>query len=397
MAEETQTLILDIQFDSAQAVKESTDLKNKIIELRKANKELIDSEGKVTEAYIKNEVEIKALTKELNSNQAQLVKQTQANNAAAGSNDKLRATLSVLTAQYNALSKEERDNSVAGQVLGKAIKGISDELKASEGAVGDFRRNVGDYEGAANRASNSLQGMKERLAELTKVVQTADVGSQQFKDAQNEAGKLGLQIGQLEGKLDEFGNKEPKNPAKKSFEDTVAAAGAAASSIQLATLLTEDNSSANEALNKSVRALAIGQQIANIVKEKGALLDSAMAVSAGAAATAQVAYSAAVGTSTGLLKLFRLALIGTGIGAIIVALGLLIANFDAVSNAVKDFLGLSSEQERASEALKKAHQTQANQLGLLISLEERLCGFRLPFCFRLFVPVMPLLQRLSVL
>jgi hypothetical protein len=40
------------------------------------------------------------------------------------------------------------------------------------------------------------------------------------------------------------------------------------------------------------------------------------------------AYSAAVGTSTGALKLFRLALIATGIGAIIVAVGLLIANFD---------------------------------------------------------------------
>lgn len=374
MAEETQTLILDIQFDSAQAVKEATDLKNRIADLRKENKALIESEGQVTDAYTKNEIEIKALTKELNSHQAALVKQSQANNSAKGSNDQLRATLSVLTAQYNALSKEERDNSVAGQVLGKTIKNISDELKASEGAVGDFRRNVGDYEGAANRASNSLEAMKARLQELNKTVQTSDVGSKQFKDAQDEAGKLGLQIGQLEGKLDEFGNKEPKNPAKKSFEDTVAAAGAAGSAIQLTTLLTEDNSQANEALNKSVRALAIGQQIANIVKEKGALIDSASALSTGAAATAQVAYSAAVGTSTGLLKLFRLALIGTGIGAIIVALGFLIANFEAVSNAVKDFLGLSSEQERASEALKKSYQKQSDQLGLLISLEERRIG-----------------------
>lgn len=374
MADETQTLILDIQFDSAQAVKEATDLKNRIADLRKENKALIESEGQVTEAYTKNEIEIKALTKELNAHQSALVKQSQVNNSAKGSNDQLRATLSVLTAQYNALSKEERDNSVAGQVLGKTIKNISDELKNSEGAVGDFRRNVGDYEGAANRASNSLQGMKERLAELTKVVQTSEVGSKQFKDAQDEAGKLGLQIGQLEGKLDEFGNKEPKNPAKKSFEDTVAAAGAAGSAIQLTTLLTEDNSQANEALNKSVRALAIGQQIANIVKEKGAIIDSASAASTGLAAGAQVAYAAAVGTSTGLLKLFRLALIGTGIGAIIVALGLLIANFDAVSNAVKDFLGLSSEQERASEALKKAYKSQSDQLGLLISLEERRIG-----------------------
>ena len=53
-----------------------------------------------------------------------------------------------------------------------------------------------------------------------------------------------------------------------------------------------------------------------------------------AAAVAQKAYALAVGTSTGGMKLFRLALISTGIGAIVVGLGLLIANFDKVSKFV---------------------------------------------------------------
>lgn len=371
MAETTETLILDIQFDSAQAIKEATDLKNKIAELKVENKALLESEGKVTDAYVKNEIQIKALSKELNANQQTLVKSVQVNKEAEGSNNKLRATLSVLTAQYNALSKEERDNSVAGQVLSKSIKNISDELKSTEGAVGDFRRNVGDYEGAANRASNSLQGMKERLAELNKVVQTSEVGSKQFKDAQDEAGKLGLAIGQVEGKLDEFGNKEPKNPAKKSFDDTVQAAGAAASAVQLSSLIFDENSAAAESLAKSVKALAIGQQVANIVKEKGAIIDTVAAASTGLAAGATTAYTVAVGTSTGALKAFRLALAATGIGAIIVGLGLLIANFDAVSGAVKKFLGLATDEELASEKLKEAYKGEADQLGFLLSLTER--------------------------
>jgi hypothetical protein len=45
-------------------------------------------------------------------------------------------------------------------------------------------------------------------------------------------------------------------------------------------------------------------------------------------------YSAVVGASTGALKLFRIALISTGIGAIIVAVGLLIANFDKLQGYV---------------------------------------------------------------
>ena len=54
-----------------------------------------------------------------------------------------------------------------------------------------------------------------------------------------------------------------------------------------------------------------------------------------AMAAAQKGYALAVGTSTGMMKLFRLALISTGIGAIIVGLGLLIANFDKVTAFVK--------------------------------------------------------------
>jgi hypothetical protein len=46
-------------------------------------------------------------------------------------------------------------------------------------------------------------------------------------------------------------------------------------------------------------------------------------------------YNAVVGTSTGVMKAFRVALASTGIGLIVVALGLLISNFDKVIEVVK--------------------------------------------------------------
>lgn len=79
-------------------------------------------------------------------------------------------------------------------------------------------------------------------------------------------------------------------------------------------------------------------------------------------------YTTVVGASTGAMKIFRLALVGTGIGAIVVGLGLLIANFDKVKQVVfnlvpgladvadfiggiiekiTDFVGVTSESERA--------------------------------------------------
>lgn len=76
----------------------------------------------------------------------------------------------------------------------------------------------------------------------------------------------------------------------------------------------------------------------------------------------QTAFSTIMGTSTGLLKVFRIALISTGIGALVVGLGMLIANFekiigvfDPVIQGLKDFgdwIGLTSfaEEERNEKA-----------------------------------------------
>jgi chemotaxis protein histidine kinase CheA len=68
----------------------------------------------------------------------------------------------------------------------------------------------------------------------------------------------------------------------------------------------------------------------------------------------QKAYAFVMGTSTGAMKVFKLALIGTGIGALVVGIGLLIANFDKVKEvvfkfipglqAVADFIGMIVEK-----------------------------------------------------
>jgi len=67
---------------------------------------------------------------------------------------------------------------------------------------------------------------------------------------------------------------------------------------------------------------------------QGTVATSAQTTAIGAQTGATVASTVATSASTGALKLFRLALISTGIGAIVVALGLLIANFDTISKYV---------------------------------------------------------------
>ena len=92
----------------------------------------------------------------------------------------------------------------------------------------------------------------------------------------------------------------------------------------------------------------------------------------------QGVYTTVVGTSTGAMKAFRIALASTGIGLIVIGLGLLIANFDKVKKAVlafipglaivgeiftklvqtvTDFVGVTSDASRELDRLGKQAET----------------------------------------
>ena len=95
-------------------------------------------------------------------------------------------------------------------------------------------------------------------------------------------------------------------------------------------LFGDENQALTQSLLKVQSALAIQQGVQGLTE---AYKESSIATKL--AGAWQYVYTTAVGTSTGAMKLFRLALIGTGIGAIVVALGLLIANFSKVTAFVK--------------------------------------------------------------
>ena len=351
MAEETEVIILDIQFDSEQATKNAVELRKSLADLQKQQKELKTSGKDLSEEFVQNAVEIKRLSQEVRSNEQILLKQSQANKAAEGSNNQLKATLSALTAQYNALSKEERTNTVAGQVLEKSIQNVTNTLKGTEEGIGNFRRQVGGYKQAIEESSNSIAGLRARLKELDDIIQNTDIGSQRFKDASDEAANLRLSIEQATGKVDEFGNREPKNPVKRTFEDALITAGLLGSGFQALSAQFEGNEKAQEKLATAAQGVNVALNLANIIKEKGAIIDTLTLAKTTALTAATGAYSLVVGTSTGALKLFRLALAGTGIGLLVVGIGLLITNFDKVKEAVLRFIpGLAAVADFVSEA-----------------------------------------------
>jgi len=153
-----ETKIIRIEIDQsviANSKKRAIELSDSIAKLRgelKANTRETDD---MNEAYIEQTAQLKALDKEYRQNVEVLKQANTITNTSEGSNNKLRAQLSLLTTQYNGLSKAERENSDVGQRLKSNIKEISDELKKNESAIGDNRRNVGNYK----EAFSSLAGV----------------------------------------------------------------------------------------------------------------------------------------------------------------------------------------------------------------------------------------------
>lgn len=127
----------------------------------------VEENGKFSKEATISKAQFDAQNKAVKQLEGQLLRVTQAqqaNNAilkdlikqgydpATKSVDQNRKVLNALTAEYNRASKEGRDK------LAPTIKQISDELKKQEGAIGDTRRNVGNYREAIAGALGDLKG-----------------------------------------------------------------------------------------------------------------------------------------------------------------------------------------------------------------------------------------------
>ena len=193
-------------------------------------------------------------------------------------------------------------------------------------------------------ARTQLKSLREEMMQLE---QTGQRNTDRFRELQAQAGGLADQIGDTQAQIKAMSSDTRTLDTLLGVGQGLAGAFAVAQGA--AALFGDENEELQKAMLKVQAALAIlngVQAVANVLNK-----DSAVMVNLNA--TAQRAYAAAVGTSTGALKAFRLALAATGIGLAVVAVGMLAANFDKLSAAVKGFLGIEDKQtsEEAMEAL----------------------------------------------
>jgi hypothetical protein len=145
---ETILITVDIAANNARLVEltkqlnENRDAQKALAEAGKAGRVSADE---LAAGQVRLKQQAAALTGEVRTLTKANADQQKATDAARGSIAQLRAELALGTAAYNSLSASERDSTEAGQKLQAGNRALSDQLKTLEKAVGDTRRNVGNY------------------------------------------------------------------------------------------------------------------------------------------------------------------------------------------------------------------------------------------------------------
>ena len=174
MAQDTIDKIINIQFRYSDLIKgweaASTAIDTAKAKLQKF-KEAGDSEGVAKQAQIIKALrtEMSAYTREIQANIREEVKLN-------GSVENLRAGIQKLTAQYNKLSREERNNAKIGGELSAKIREMQTELNEANASLLNFRDNVGNYASAAK----GFTPLAFQVQQLAREFPSLTMSAQQF-------------------------------------------------------------------------------------------------------------------------------------------------------------------------------------------------------------------------
>lgn len=177
--------ILRVQLDEGKTEEQLRKLVLDIEATRKAQAALTAERkaGTVSdEEFAKRTVDLQTKLKGQQQEQTALTKNLDAYRTAmgkaTGSVDQLKAQSALLTAEYNALSQEQRENTEAGRELAAQLEATNKALLEAGQRVGDNRRNVGNYSATlrdAIKESGFFGGITSKVTEAQETFSKAQV------------------------------------------------------------------------------------------------------------------------------------------------------------------------------------------------------------------------------
>ena len=252
----------------------------------------------------------------------------------------------------------------------KAPKELADEfnrlfgeVKNAEESVKRFQRNVGNYASA----TAELKDLTKQLIDLELAGQR---DSAAFREMQKRAAELKDTISDTKAEISNMASDT------KTIDGLVGSFNLLANGFQVAegamALMGESGEEWKETMVKlqAIMAVTSGiQEIQNLLQKESAAMMFLNTVQTKAAAAAQSLYAFATGGATVATKAFRIALLATGIGGIVVLIGSLAGAFDDLSSSVED----ETEKQLASNAaLEKAKKITADYKISITELDVQL-------------------------
>lgn len=189
MADDVTTKILQIQVDYGDAVKQIAEWQAKIDAVRKQQKGLKEDlkEGRISQEEYQRSIQagnlaMSQMKDAMNTVSKAVKNQLKSQAEQEGSLVQLRAEISNLNAEYDRLSRAERE-SAKGDELKDKINRLTTELKGAEEGTQRFYRNVGNYKSALLGAGVSTSSLCDALAKECKTAEEAEKANEVLKKA----------------------------------------------------------------------------------------------------------------------------------------------------------------------------------------------------------------------
>jgi hypothetical protein len=295
----------------------------------------------------------------------------------------LDANLKSINSSKDSISKLNEESikyAKAGTSLANGIKNTGIEALKANKEISSLQQTIFTLGKNSNNTGEKAQSLKARLAELKAQISALDAagqsGSDAFEKLSVEAGQLADQASDTQERIRTLASDTFK------FDAAIGAVKGLASVFAVAQGAAALFGAENEDLNKTIArtqasvALLTGlNEIANLVAGQGAtkialqnlfmkekiVTTTAAAGAVGTLATAEEGAAVATLATKKSLDLLKVAIAGTGIGLLVIALGALYAIYQANAAASKKFNDLMKEQEEANKKVTETLKTQAKE------------------------------------
>lgn len=216
----------------------------------------------------------------------------------------------------------------------KAMDGYQKGANNAKKSTTDLNATFEDIHGDIKPLSSRLGELEDRMYELALA---GKQNTKEYKELQREAVRYRKTIIQADAAVDGLAQTGSGIGAALELGEGVVAGYQGF--VGVTALMGDENEQLLETITKLQAAqgvLSSIQQARLIISKESLVVTKGQALASRVAAGAQLLYATAVGTATGATKAFRIALLATGIGAIVVGIGLLITNFDKLTGWVSE-------------------------------------------------------------